>query len=436
MKFSIPKFLGGQSINNERGTYFMFTAAALVVIMGFTALGIEVARWHAIQGEMSKAIDGAAFAGAQNVNNPAILNTVGLNPFVQQVAQANFPPGLLGTTTPNFVVTNDGNGRITVNGTTQSVNTIATAYDTSLSHNAVAAAGSAKLRLAEIALVLDVSGSMSGAIGDLRDGSTTFVQNFVDQQSDNQFALISFASGVQTQFDLDHDYVNDITSDIGNLSAFGWTNSEDAIEQANALPWSDQSGVAVNEKTMQAVVFFSDGNPTAFRDDFTYKDVVYDGVAAGGGNISGRMYNPNFQHSDLSSHNDTDETGDGKDKNNSACGSDAGHTTKWHIFSDPTYGLDSFGPTSGLDPETCLIQDPGLLGQYHDNIVRRMAIDNAQALKDRGVLVYTIGLGNVDQNFLQQISSGPEYAFYTPDSSELDGIFQTIANILKLVLVG
>ena len=65
-----------------------------------------------------------------------------------------------------------------------------------------------------------------------------------------------------------------------------------------------------------------------------------------------------------------------------------------------------------------------------------MAIDNAQALKDRGVLVYTIGLGNVDQNFLQQISSGPEYAFYTPDSSELDGIFQTIANILKLVLVG
>ena len=150
MKFSIPTFLGGRSINNERGNYFMFSAAALVVIMGFTALGIEVARWYAIQGEMSKAIDGAAFAGAQNVNNPAILNTVGLDTFVQQVAQANFPPGLLGTTTPHFVMVNDGNGKITVNGTTQAVNTIATAYDTSLSHNSVAAAGSAKLRLLKL----------------------------------------------------------------------------------------------------------------------------------------------------------------------------------------------------------------------------------------------------------------------------------------------
>ena len=184
---------------------------------------------------------------------------------------------------------------------------------------------------------------MSGAIGDLRDSSTTFVENFEDQQSDNQFALVSFASGVQTQFNLDHDYVNNITSDIGNLSAFGWTNTEDAIEQANALPWSDQSGVPVNEKTMQAVVFFSDGNPTAFRDDFTYRDVVYDGVAAGEGNISGRMYSPDYQSSHLGDHYDTDETGDGKDKDDSICGPATGHKVKWHIFADDVYGLDSFG---------------------------------------------------------------------------------------------
>ena len=51
--------------------------------MGFAALGVEVGRWYAIQGELGKAIDGAAFAGAQNVNNPNIPD---FNLFVAEVA--------------------------------------------------------------------------------------------------------------------------------------------------------------------------------------------------------------------------------------------------------------------------------------------------------------------------------------------------------------
>jgi hypothetical protein len=64
-----------------------------------------------------------------------------------------------------------------------------------------------------------------------------------------------------------------------------------------------------------------------------------------------------------------------------------------------------------------------------------MAIDNAQAIKNNGIEIYTIGLGDVDPNFLGALSSGSAFAYYTPDSSELAGIFQQIANILKLVLV-
>ena len=68
-------------------------------------------------------------------------------------------------------------------------------------------------------------------------------------------------------------------------------------------------------------------------------------------------------------------------------------------------------------------------------LVRQMAVDNAQTLKDNDIEIYTIGLGNVDQNFLESLSSGPEFSYYTTDPSELAGIFQQIANILKLVLV-
>jgi len=88
-------------IRNQRGSYFAMSAIALLVIFGFAALGVEAARWYAVQGELAKSIDGAAFAGAKNVNNPNIPD---LNLFVEQVAQANFADGLLGTDTAQFTV--------------------------------------------------------------------------------------------------------------------------------------------------------------------------------------------------------------------------------------------------------------------------------------------------------------------------------------------
>ena len=89
----------------------MISVIAIMVLFGFAGLGVEVGRWYAVQGEMSKSIDGAAFAGAKNVNNPNIPD---LNAFVLEVAQANFEAGMLGTDTPVFTVTNDGTGKITM----------------------------------------------------------------------------------------------------------------------------------------------------------------------------------------------------------------------------------------------------------------------------------------------------------------------------------
>jgi hypothetical protein len=127
-------------------------------------------------------------------------------------------------------------------------------------------------------------------------------------------------------------------------------------------------------------------------------------------------------------------TGDGK-KTGTACppknfGTSSNpiwrYSVKWYIFEDSTYGLDSFGPTSGWDSEHCDMGNPTPLGDYVNYLVRQMAIDHAQALKNNGIEIYTIGLRNVDQNFLNALSSGPKFSYYTPDSSELTGIFQQL----------
>ena len=52
-------------IRDQRGSYFAMSAIALLVIFGFAALGVETARWYAIQGELAKSIDGAALPERQ-----------------------------------------------------------------------------------------------------------------------------------------------------------------------------------------------------------------------------------------------------------------------------------------------------------------------------------------------------------------------------------
>ncbi len=424
------------TIQEQRGSYIAMSAIALLVMFGFAALGVEAARWYAVQGELAKSIDGAAFAGAANVNNPNIPD---LNLFVEQVAQANFADGLLGTDTAQFVVTPDGLGKITVSGSTNALNTLAKGYNPAYDKTHVATAGSAKLRNAEIAMVLDVSGSMNGSpLTNLKDGSKQFVQNFADQENHSKFAMITFASGVEKPFDLDHGYVNPVENAINGLNATGGTNAEDGLAQANDLPWADQSALPPNERGKQVVVFFSDGNPTAFRGQFKWKNNDYDGVAAvsTANDVYGWMLDPD-QQSQTMVTSDMERTGDGKSSGSTACPSMGGNkdNVKWYIFEDPTYGFANFAATAGLGPEDCYISHPDPLFDYHVWLNKQMALDNAQVLKDRDIEIYTIGLGNVDQAYLEQLSSGPEFSYYTTDPAELAGIFQQIANILKLVLV-
>jgi hypothetical protein len=64
-----------------------------------------------------------------------------------------------------------------------------------------------------------------------------------------------------------------------------------------------------------------------------------------------------------------------------------------------------------------------------------MAEANAQVLKNRGIMIYIIGLGSdVNKVVLGNIASGPTFEYYAPDSSDLQSIFDAIAKDIKLRL--
>ena len=148
-------------VANQQGIYLIFSAIAVIVLFAFAAFGIEVGRWYSIQAEVSKAVDGAAFVGAVNRGN---FDDMEFDQLVKDVANANFPAGMIGT--ENFVptVTDEGEGRIRVDGTVTSVNPIAQVMGAEYERNDVGSSGVAKLRKFEIVLVLDESGSMDRAL--------------------------------------------------------------------------------------------------------------------------------------------------------------------------------------------------------------------------------------------------------------------------------
>lgn len=436
-------------VSNSRGIFAIVTALSVVSLFAFVALGIEVGRWYVVRAELSKSVDAAALLGAKNYSNPFLAP----EDLMAAVGQANFGPGLLGTEgSPLISGTLGAEGKVYVEGSTNVLNKVTQVVEMQ-SHIAegtyektyITSSGVAQQREVEIMMVLDESGSMSGAMSNLKSAAQSFVDFFEHTDDTDQFGLITFASGVVVERALGPDFYVDMTTAIGSMSASGGTNTEDALDQADGPSgFTDQTGVAGDERVQQFLVFFSDGNPTAFRGDFTRDGTDYDAVGyAADWDI--KLMNPTSQFSYLNVKQYA--TGDGQTSSTTVCQSGsplAGYSnTKWHILDDPTYGVTGYSDFLGVnysdllgttDPEKCsLNKSKGK--DYVEAITKQMAIDHAQEIKDKGIKIYTIGLGGVDEDFLSQIASGPGFEYFAPTSADLKNLFQKIATNIRLRLV-
>ncbi|NPV04430.1 MAG: VWA domain-containing protein [Syntrophaceae bacterium] len=437
----------GGRMRDNRGAFAVIFALVLVVLLGFTALGIEAGRWYLVRAELAKGVDAGALAAAKNISNPYVDPVV----IAREFGEENFRAGYIdtpesGTGVVRFSAQMLAENRVSVRGDVNARAHLARLFG--VDTIPVSAVGVAQRREVEIMMILDRSGSMAGQkMTDLKRAANSFLDFFVETQAEDRVGLISFATTVSLDRPLGSDFVDPMRSAINAMTAVGATNTEDALDRAGGTgSFTDQSGLPGDRRVQQFAVFFSDGMPTALRERFRWNGQDYDGVAYGVGS-SGRAncrtsdYPYMSVYSRLHRPTGTDNfypdvnpatTGDGRrtsGTNATSCCCPRYLNTKWYIFESL--------PVPGYTAEQCSIPMNQLLPHFC-SLTRQLALQNAQTLKNRGIKIYAVGLGSsseIDPAFLRSLSSGEGYTYIAPTSSELEAIFIRIARDIKLRLV-
>ncbi len=418
---------------SEAGAVLVLVALLLLLLLSFVALGVEAGRWFLVRAELSKTVDAAALAAARNISNPHV-DPVSL---ATELTAENFPPGHLGTPvsgvgSPRFDIQLLSDGRFRVEGHASAIAIFGRWLG--LDMIPIASVGVAQKKQVEIMLVLDRSGSMSGTpISDLKRAAGSFLDFFADTQNDDRAGLVSFATSVQVERALGSNFVTPMKAAVDAMSAVGATNAEDAIARAGGPQgFTDQSGVPADRRVRQFLVFFSDGRPTAFRGTFKKRGTTYDAVGCVTGNCGpGEIGNTTVTYGNLGEPDreawlgiDPRTTGDGN-ASGSRCGTSG--TTRWNIF--------DARPVPGHGPEDCGIPYRTELASHVCNLASSLALQHAQELKDRGIAIYAIGLGQVNRSFLEQLATDRSRVYYAPTSDQLEALFQEVARQIKLRLV-
>lgn len=417
---------------NQSGSVLIMVAVFMFLLLGFIAAGVEAGRWYLVRAELAKSVDAGALVACSNLSNPNVSPMA----LAVEYANANFPAGAVGTPgagtgsatfSANLLAAN----RVQVNGGASASSIFAQLLGFGLIP--VKSLSIAQKRQVEIMLVLDRSGSMSGTpLSDLKEAASGFVSFFKTTQTEDKMGMISFASYASVVRPLGINYVGAMNTAIGALNANGYTNSEDAIDQADGPSGlTNQAGVAPESKIAQFVIFFSDGRPNSFRYNFINANTNYDAIISSSGGcdastrndaIADRLVSPT-SGATVGNFNPA-STGDGLAAG-SACGNST--STRWTIFN--TY------PVAGYAPTACAIPEAGVLNPYVCDMSAVLARLHASELKAKDVTVYSVGYGDIDTAFMKSIASSAALYYNAPKSSDLSGIFQHIALEIKLRLV-
>ena len=470
MKFGI--------MGNEKGAFVVIFALILLVLLGFVALGIEGGRWYLVRAELSKSVDAAALAGANNVTMPYATQ------LAEDFGRENFQAGYVGTPgagagAVRFAASVIGTNRVSVTGNVDAMPVLAQLFG--VTNIPVSAVGVAKKNKVEIMMVLDRSGSMKDGtkIADLKNAAVSFLNHFSTTQDQDKVGLISFAATVKYEWDLQNNFVT--AANIGKINAMiasggtnmasafdaadGWTDrtttvSGNVISSATGATYAglpDQSAISPDDRVQQFVVFFSDGQPTCFSGTFRYRGRNFDAAACATENC--RSWEASAIWQDLNKPNpgcETATSGTAACGNSSASlaefpsrvlplptgtgqtapccsgGSCVSNTIRWDIFNTL--------PVSGYAAQDCGIPQSKFNGStgYMCSTASTLASQQAAALKAKGIKIYVVGLGSstqINAAYLQSLSSGSTFTYIAPTSAQLQAVFDAIAKDIKLQLV-
>lgn len=364
----------------------------MVALLGFLGLGLDSARGYVTRSRLSRAVDAAALGGARTLRR----GQDAADARARSMAAANgVVPGSNVSLAISFGTNAEAERTITVTAT----ETIPTMFMRVLGQDnlTVTSRAVAAVTPMDMVLVLDQSGSLTteGAFDELQAAAKDFVGRFSDDI--DQVGLVSFQVRAEHKFQLDQPFTSAIRGRIDQMQGVGDTNSREGLRYGQ----QQLQGPNIRPRAIRILVFFTDGRPTAFR-----------------GAIGG------------------------VDRNIAVSTTQTGRVRGYFNNPDTYPAMNSTATPNGCASVTTCFT-------WNENTVRAtartQALDRARTIRQDGIYIYSIGLGNPnnpnpllspDMPFLREIAneggivSGSEpqgQVYFAPSAAELDDVFESLA---------
>jgi len=267
-------------LHRQRGAIAIMTAIAMFIVLAVVGLVIDGGLAYLVKARLNAAVDSAALAGARAVpaGNNQTEQIASARAAAADFFAANIPSSYL-LSKPTLLSTNvtfrQGEATIDVRAEApMPVSVMQVMGFTSLTPTAYAQTIRRDL---DMAFVVDTSLSLSGQAATVRASAKSFLNKFNVTQ--DRVSLIHFASGSQTDFPISTLARGfNRTSMLKTVDSFSFTGGTASVEgmwnareQLNSIP-------LVNRSTQRVIVFFSDGDPSAFGSYITFATTSFFGA--------------------------------------------------------------------------------------------------------------------------------------------------------------
>ncbi|HTP36055.1 MAG TPA: VWA domain-containing protein [Candidatus Acidoferrales bacterium] len=449
----------------RRGYILLFSALTTIMILVPAAgLAIDLGLMYLVQTLLSASTDAAVLAGARALSRGSDDATQHANAQATANAffQANFPNGYL----------NSSNLQVSSLATTDSTYMRSVATNASVvaplvfmrvfGVNSVTlhASSTATRRDVNVMIIMDRSGSLanSGSCTPLKAAAVNFVEKFSEGR--DNLGLITFATSSRVDNAVSGTFKTQVESTLNSVVCTGATSSAQALWQG----YQQLVGLA-QQGALNAIVFFTDGRPTAVTESFPIKNnsncssrTAKLGVLTLGYNgttpqNSMGLYNQNAPAQPFSSDLTliSSKTSCAFASDQTRVSSDVQYapaTDYWGNSLTATAYRSTTTSGAGLDVVSAQnVENFSTNAADHAALrIRRGDPDPSQGNKSlSGVTIYTIGLGDVDDVLLKRIANDPSLSpnpvaagnqgryIYAADATALDLAFTRVASqILRL----
>lgn len=465
----------------------LLTLMLVLVVIPMVGFAIDGGLAYMMETRLSAAVDSAALAGARSlsVGLDIASQTASAQATITAYLNANFPPGLYGTT--NFTSSS------TILETTYKTRTVTVNASVTypmhfiqflgIQTGQIVATGQSSRRDVNLILTMDRSGSMAGTpCSEMKLAAQSFAADFTNGR--DRLGLITFKASANLDYP---PTLNFMTQNPSIVTVMGEINCAGNTGSAQALWMAYQQILAVNQPgALNLIVYFTDGQPNGLSANYPVKtvaDVRYDAVqtstlvstppsgckvsGSGTSYLSGVLsqgapdgstlgYTTGLFNNVGTSISDTSDPTIGAP----GCAFPGANFNQVYVRRDIAYipTMDSWGnATVGYKPVATYPAGNPYAGQMRVDEPLAVVYASTNAADSAGQrirgdttftpVIYCIGLGGdgwIDHDFLARIANAPNSSsynpaqaaglyVYSPDASQIAAAFNSVASqILRL----